>query len=56
LEEYKSAALRMATNSDERLVVAEYLRSRISHAQWPPSDQMQAEAFMHALTEIPLNQ
>jgi len=45
----------MATNSDERLVVAEYLRSRISHAQWPPSDQTQAEALMQVLTEIHQN-
>jgi protein O-GlcNAc transferase len=55
VQDYKSTALRMATNSDERLVVAEYLRSRISHSQWPPSDQAQAEAFMHVLTEIHLN-
>lgn len=56
VEDYKSTALRMATNSDERLVVAEYLRSRISHAQWPPSDQAQAEALMQVLKEVHLNQ
>lgn len=52
LEDYKSTALRMAMHSDERLVVAENLRSRISHAQWPPSDKAQSEALMQVLTEI----
>ena len=52
MEDYKSCALRMATQIEERQVVAEYLRSRIRHAQWPPSDQAQAEALMQVLTEI----
>jgi predicted O-linked N-acetylglucosamine transferase (SPINDLY family) len=52
LVDYKATALRLATHSDERLVLAEYLRSRISHAQWPPSDQAQAAAFMQVLAEI----
>lgn len=51
LEDYRSTALRLAMHSDERLVVAEYLRSRIIHAQWPPSDQAQAESLMQVLTE-----
>jgi len=52
LDDYRSTALRMAMRSDERQVVAEYLRSRISHMQWPPSDKAQAEALSHVLTEI----
>lgn len=52
IEEYKTTALRMATHSEERRVVADYLRSRISHGQWPPSDQAQAAALMQVLTDV----
>ena len=56
VEDYKSTALRVATNSNERLVVAEYLRSLINNTQWPPSNEAQAEALMQVLQEVHLNQ
>jgi len=52
IDEYKSTALRMATHSEERRVVTDYLNSRIGQAQWPPSDQAQAEALMQVLSTV----
>jgi predicted O-linked N-acetylglucosamine transferase (SPINDLY family) len=52
IEDYKSTALRMATHREEKVVVADYLASRIAHEQWPPSEQVQAAALMQALTDV----
>lgn len=49
LEGYAQTALRLATNQEERRAVAEQLDSRISQAQWPPSDLAQAQALMGVL-------